>query len=312
MDDNISKWLQGELSNEELKSTVGSEDAAKYQQIVDEVDKWVPDNSKELFNPKEVSDQPKIVEMRSTRTWLPYSIAASIVMAIAAYFWMFNTSSIVTYQTGIAEIKEVVLPDGHSKVFLAPNSEISWNKEDWSPQIAEKARLKKKKIKSRKVKLNGKALFAVEKGDPFSVFSAVGSVEVLGTTFEVDEFEDGMNVICFEGKVRAQVGDDEVIVNGGDGFLFFDGKWEDRVDIRESLPSWLVNETKFDKAPLNQVIKSLEKLYGIKVDVGSTNIKRRFTGTIPNDKIDVALRIIFDPFNITYERKGDTLYLTEK
>jgi transmembrane sensor len=312
MDDKLSKWLKGELNDDELKKSAGAEDVAKYKQIIDEVDKWVPDNSRQLFDPKEISNKPKKTKVRSLYSWMPYSIAASIALAIAAYFFLFN-SSIVTHSTGIAEIKEILLPDNQSKIFLAPNSEVSWNKEDWSnSQVAERVKLKKRSLPTRKVNLKGKALFKVEKGSPFSVLSKVGSVEVLGTTFEVDEFGEGMNVICFEGKVRAQAKNgNEVIVNGGDGYLFFNGEWEERILIDESLPSWLVNETKFENAPLTQVIKSLEKLYEIKVEAGSANLKRRFTGTIPNDKIEVALRIVFEPFNIEYTRKGDILYLTE-
>lgn len=312
MDDYLSKWLQGEISNEELKKNIGAEDAAKYQQIVGEVDKWVPDNKSQLFDPKEVSKKPKQVKVRSMLSWVPYAIAASVTLAFAAYFFLFNPSSIVTHKTGIAEIEEIVLPD-NSKIYLAPNSEISWDKDDWdTPQVAEKARLKKRKSRERKVKLKGKALFEVEKGDSFSVLSEVGSVEVLGTTFEVDEFKEGMNVICFEGKVRATplVGD-PIIVNGGEGYLYFGGSWEAMIKTNDPLPSWLQSETKFENAPLTQVIKSLEKQYGITINIGSTNIKKRFTGTVPNNKIEVALKIVFDPFGIEYERRGNTLYLKD-
>lgn len=313
MDKELSRWLQGELSNEELRNSIGSEDAIKFQQILDEVDKWIPDNSHQVFDPKTILQAPtKKAKVRSIQTWVPYSIAASILVLVASYFLFFNPSSIVTHNTGISEVKEILLPDGSSKIFLSPNSEVSWKREDWSQsQVAEKARLKKKRVKNRKVKLKGKALFSVEKGDPFTVHSAVGTVEVLGTTFEVDEFKSGMNVICFEGRVRAVANSKEVIVNGGDGYLFFDDEWEDKVSIHQSLPSWLNNETKFDNAPLTQVIKNLEKLYEINVNTGSVNIKRRFTGTIPNNKMEVAFKIVFDPFDIKYERKGDVLYLTE-
>lgn len=309
MDDQISKWLEGEISDEELRNKIGSEETAKYLQIVDEVDSWVPDKSTQLFDPKQVSDQPKEGKVRSMRPLTPYSIAASLVIAIASYFLFFN-SSIVSHQTGIAEVKEITLPDGTSKIFLAPNSEISWDNEDWSSaQLAVKARLKQKK--TRKVELKGKALFEVEKGSPFIVENLIGSVEVLGTTFEVDEFDNGMNVICFEGKVKASTEKGEVFVNGGDSYLYFDGKKKKKITIKETLPSWLQNETKFENAPLAQVIGSMEKLYKVTFDSGSSNIKKRFTGTIPNDKIDIALKIVFDPFDIDYVRKSDVIYLTD-
>ena len=177
--------------------------------------------------------------------------------------------------------------------------------------------MKGKRLKSqtsgRKVKLKGKALFKVEKGAPFSVASLSGTVKVLGTTFEVDDFDDGFNVKCFEGRVEAKPKTlkRSVIINKGEGYLFFKGKWEEKVEVSGSKPDWLQNQTKFENAPLTQVIKSLEKLYGITIESGNINSSRRFTGAIPNDKLEVALRTVFSPFKITFEKKGKIVVLSE-
>ncbi|SNS57365.1 FecR family protein [Ekhidna lutea] len=310
MDENLSKWLKGEISNEELKERIGSEEALKYIQIVGEVDNWVPDHTEHLFDPKEITSKPK-AKVTTMRPWLSYAAAAVILIAVVSYLWLIMGDSTVSYSTVAGEVQEVELPDG-SKATLAPNSEISWDKNTWKEVLAEKASLKSKKSAKRQIKLKGKVLLAVKKGSPFSVESVNGVVEVLGTVFEVDDFESGFNVRCFEGKVRATAVDQSsVIVAGGEGYLFFEGKWEDKIELDETSPDWLQNQTKFGNAPLTQVIKTLEKLYGITVEKGSVNTSRRFTGRIPNDKLDVALRTVFSPFKINYAQEGKKVILSE-
>lgn len=310
MEENLSKWLNGELTDEELKALIGKEEALKYIQILEEVDRWVPDQSEKLFDPKEITSVPK-AKVRTMRPWYGYAAAAVLFLAVVSYLWVQMLDTTVSYSSGIGEVREVELPDG-SKATLAPNSEISWDKNDWKEALAEKTHLKSKKKAKRQVKLKGKVLLAVEKGSPFSVESSNGMVEVLGTIFEIDDFESGLNVRCFEGKVRATALDESsVIVSGGEGYLFFGGQWEDKIKLDETSPDWLQNQTKFENAPLTQVIKTLEKLYGITVEKSSVNTSRRFTGRIPNDKMDVALRTVFSPFKINYTLEGKKVILSE-
>lgn len=295
----LNKWLSGSISDAEVKKSIGSEDVLKYEQILEEVNKWVPDNDSLIFDPKHITDQVKETKVRSLNMWIPTSIAASILIVISAMLWFFVSSDVTTYSTELAEKKEILLPDGKSKITLASNSEVSWSDDDWE-------------LNERTLSLSGKAFFEVEKGGSFEVNMINGKVEVLGTTFEIEEFEEGLNVVCYEGTVKATAKDEQsVIVEGGEGYLYYKGKWEDRIEIVDSLPAWLEGETKFKKAPLIQVIKSIEKQYEIKVIIGSVNLERRFTGSFPNDKLELVLKIVFDTFNIEHELKGDKLYLSE-
>lgn len=310
MDDQLSKWLNGEISDEELKKTTSPDDILKYRQIIDEVDKWVPDNDSVIFDPLQITSLPKETKTRTLQSWIPISIAASAVLAVLTFIWLFNANDTVTHTTGLAEIKEVSLPDG-SKVTLAPDSEISWDKDEWA-WVKETAIARKTMRKKREIRMKGKALYEVEKGEPFFVIGEIGGVEVLGTTFEVDEFKDGMKVTCFEGKVKASKNQGaSILVSGGESTLFFNGKWEDKISVNETLPAWLQKETKFENAPLSQVITNLEKLFKVQFETGAVKLDRRFSGTIPNDKLKVALTIVFTPLDIKFEQKGDKVYLTE-
>ncbi|WP_425392982.1 FecR family protein [Ekhidna sp.] len=311
MEENVSKWLNGEITEEELIKHIGREEALKYIQIVKEVDQWVPDQSKHLFDPKEITAQPK-AKLRSIRPWFGYAAAAIIFLSIVSYFWVIMGDSTVTFSSQTGEVRSIELPDG-STVTLASNSEISWDEEEWGKVVAMKEKRLKSGSASRKLKLRGKALFEVEKGAPFSVESSVGTVEVLGTTFEVDDFEEGLNVVCFEGRVRAKPKktSKSVTISGGEGYLFFKGRWENKRTITDDEPVWLQNQTKFENAPLSQVIKNLEKIYGITIDKGNVEITRRFTGTIPNNKLNVALKLVFTPFKVDYKVDGKSVTLSK-
>lgn len=299
MEDQLLKWLNGEINEDELKKTIGPADVLKYKQILGEVDNWVPDNDPLVFDPRNVTDLPKQAKTRSLYPIVPVSIAASVILVISALLWLTVFTDKSSYSTEVAETKEITLPDGLSKVTLASNSEIYWNEKDWTSD-------------QRIINLTGKAFFQVENGSPFEVQTAVGKVEVLGTNFEVEIFEESINVVCFEGKVRATAIDGQsVVVIGGEGRLYHQGKWEAAMPAENDLPSWLGSETKFKKAPLVQVIKSLEKQYGLEVVSGQVNLERRFTGSFPNDQLDLALRIVSNPFDISYKKQGNKLYLSE-
>ncbi|WP_421763465.1 FecR family protein [Ekhidna sp.] len=311
MEENLSKWLNGEITDDELIALIGRKEALKYIRIVSEVDQWVPDQSQHLFDPKGITALPK-AKVRSMRPWFSYAAAAIILLSIVSYFWVIMGDSTVTFSSQIGEVRSIELPDG-SNVTLAPNSEISWDEEEWEKVVAMKEKRLKSESASRKLKLRGKALFEVEKGMPFTVESSVGTVEVLGTTFEVDDFEEGLNVVCFEGRVRAKPkkASKSVIISGGEGYLFFKGRWENKRTITNTKPGWLQNQTKFENAPLSQVIKNLEKIYGITIDKGNVEITRRFTGTIPNNQLDVALKLVFSPFKIDYTVYGKKMTLSK-
>ncbi|WOK07350.1 FecR domain-containing protein [Imperialibacter roseus] len=296
-DHQLAKWLNGELSEEELREHFTPEDLLKFRQILDEVDRWTPDLETEVFSPEVVTRQEKQGKVR--RLWLPLSVAASILILLAAGILFINKSDQVRYATAAGETRDIALPDGRSTIILAANSSVSWTDKSWSAA-------------QRQVNLKGKGFLQVEEGSPFIVNTSSGKVEVLGTSFEVHEFESGLQVNCYQGTVKATVtGQSPMMVNAGESYLYFEGQWEAKAEVSDAAPQWLNNESSFENAPLRQVIKTLESEYNLKTDAGTINLSRRFTGSFPNNNLDEALRLVFVPLSITYELKGDRLYLSE-
>ncbi|NQZ78901.1 MAG: FecR domain-containing protein [Ekhidna sp.] len=308
MDEDLQKWLNAEISDDELKDRIGDVEARKYMQIFGEVDSWVPDNSTSILDPLEITGKPK-AKSRQIRPMVNYAIAAVLALTIVSYIWLILGDSQMSFSTGVGEIRVVELPDGASSVTLSPNSEISWDEDEWDAVMESDAT----EPAPRLVELKGKALFQVEKGGPFTVESEIGIVEVLGTTFEVDDFEGGMHVLCFEGVVAAKPkkSKKKVTIRGGEGYRYFKNKWERKMQLKKTLPDWLQNQSKFENAPLVQVISTIEKLYGVNIDSSNVSVDKRFTGTIPNDDLDVSLEIVFAPYKIRFDKEGKEVVLSQ-
>jgi transmembrane sensor len=122
------------------------------------------------------------------RTLLPYLAAAMLALAISFYF-IFAFQQPTTLSTAAAESLIYDLPDG-STVTLNAGSTVSFHKRTWA--------------KNRAIQLEGEAFFEVKKGSPFTVSTHAGSVEVLGTSFNVDSYDEAFSVACYTGKVKVK------------------------------------------------------------------------------------------------------------
>ncbi len=296
-DEILNKWLSGEISDEEVAAEIDQETLAKYRQILGEVDRWTPDNEplafeRELYTAKKSA---KVIAL-NTSQWL--SIAASVILVSFLSFWWLTNQTTTEYSADAGETLKVDLPDGSSFVTLSSGASLKWDKADWEAG-------------NRSLSLDGKAFFDVSPG-AFVVKTNSGSVDVLGTTFEVFSFEKSLEIICFTGKVRGTSTDLKTqIISAGEASLFHDGVWEDKIRINQNEPAWLAGKIVFDNAPLSQVIESLEDQYEIKVDDKAIDTTQRFTGSIPTDNLDAALKLVFNPFGITYLLKDKKLTLSK-
>lgn len=294
----IIRWLDGELSDVDLKEVLPENDVLAYRQIIDEVDNWVPDNEEEIFDVRLITAAPKAQETK-VRTLTPFnylSIAASVAILVVAGFFVLEYIGTTTHVANNKPM-EVVLPDGQSKVTLSPGSEITWKKDDWNET-------------QRSMKITGKAYFDVAKGLPFTVKNSNGQVEVLGTQFEVSGFDESFMVACYEGKVRATASSSEqLVLSAGEESHHYNGKWEVKRPTNGDSPTWFQGFINFDSVALSEVVAKLEKTYDIKIIDDKIDVDQKFSGQVPTDDLEVALKVTFEVFNITYDLKGKTLYL---
>ena len=199
MEDNytLAKWLNNELAGEELKAFEASEEFADYQKIKEySAQLKTPNFEEDKILKTVLSHQKKEQKLNTTpKSWL-LKIAAVLVLGIGITFAMRNFVSF-TESALNGEKTSFVLPD-NSEVVLNSGSEIQYKKWNWSTE--------------RKLKLDGEAFFKVAKGKTFEVETDLGKVTVLGTQFNVKSRNNRIDVICFEGKVKVNYSQEEVII----------------------------------------------------------------------------------------------------
>lgn len=118
---------------------------------------------------------------------LSYGGIITIVLIIGAGVWL-NRNSVMTYETGRGQQSSIVLSD---------SSEVTLN--HTSTLIVETRPFNS----TRRVSLKGEAFFHVRRnGSPFIVSTDAGTVQVLGTEFDVRIREDQLVVGVVSGSVR--------------------------------------------------------------------------------------------------------------
>ena len=292
----LARWLNGELTDEERREFESSEDYTTYQKIIagsDALQSPEFDEDALLNNIKsKKADQPISIH-RSKRLWMT-GIAASIALIIAFVFGVdyLNTK---TYTADFGEQLPVTLPDG-SEVILNSRAEISFNERSWSSH--------------RELKLSGEAYFKVKKGEKFNVNTQHGSVTVLGTEFNVRTINSYFEVVCYEGKVRVKTNKNEAELNPGKGFREISGQSTSLMES-QTAPSWLNQESSFKDIPLKYVLTSLENQYDIRFK-GNIDKQLTFTGSFPNDDIELALKVVLGALQIDYQIDGQTVLIEAK
>ncbi|WP_298901125.1 FecR family protein [uncultured Psychroserpens sp.] len=279
----IRKWLDGELSHEEMEALKSSDAYDDYKKIIDATDNLnAPDYDieKEYFKIQNLKST-KRSSVRQLKQWM-YG-AAAVLLVTLGYFYFANATT--TYKTGFGEQLAISLPD-NSHVRLNANSTLELKKRTWE--------------EDRTIELTGEAFFEVEKGTPFIVKTNEGTVEVLGTKFNVSVQPDFFEVKCSEGKVKAtKFGQDGEILTQGMGFRTTNGavqKWS----FNNGQPSWIQGESSFVDSPLTQVLIAFQNQYNVTFVTKDIDKNQHFSGSFTHDDINTALKTLFDAMEISY------------
>ena len=291
-EDLIIKWLDNELTPEELRELEAMEGFETYRKIIDK--------GAHFHNPKKVDPAkgfgdlqdriksvPKIISFKE-RIKYAAGIAATLAILITGYLF-YQQQSQVNYTSNLAEHSSISLPDD-SQVTLNAASEITFNEKGWS--------------KKRSLKLKGEAWFKVEKGSAFKVNTRNGWVQVLGTQFNVYNREGIFKVSCYEGTVKVGVRSEEYILRPGQEILLAEGKLTERTIAAEH-PSWIDGTASFESIPLAEVFKEIERQYGISMAYPEKFSSQLFTGVFTHDNLDQALRSVCQPFGLEFEISDD-------
>ncbi|MGF1554606.1 FecR family protein [Paucihalobacter sp.] len=280
----ISKWLDNNLNPEEFKA---------FQQLEDYEDLVKLDRSIQRFKAPEYNAQQELEKtlhhIRTLKTkessWLKplMRIAAVLVIAFGLYYYISGLDT--NYQTEIAQQIETLLPD-ESEIILNSASTLSFNKRNWS--------------KNRLVNLEGEAFFKVAKGSKFKVVTSAGIVSVLGTEFNVKQRDNYFEVYCFEGLVGVETIGETQVLKPGESFRIIDGTIKKITNESAQLPTWLSKESSFDDVPVYLVFEEIERQYSITINSDQIEKTLLFNGTFTHTNLELALKSITIPLNLTY------------
>ena len=132
-------------------------------------------------------------------------------------------------------------------------------------------------------------------------------VSVLGTKFTVKQRKEYFEVQCFEGIVGVAINDTNYKLTKGKIFRILQNKTV-LDSIHQIRPDWIQNRSTFKSIPLYLVIAELERQFAIQVEVENVDSNRLFTGGFDHTNVDSALESITSPFNLTYNKEGETKY----
>lgn len=208
-----------------------------------------------------------------------------------------------TYRTQTGAQQVVHLPDG-TVVYLNTNTKIHM---DYSDDIR------------RVVLLEGEARFevAADKNRPFIVVTSRGEVRAVGTSFNIYDSEDAVEIIVFEGTVavnrprdkrRENRGENDisgkaVLVTGGKRIVAFDNRLSvvraaDELEIIQK-NAWREGKLVFRGQKLSQVIAEMARYTHRKIIIADDALKdMKLGGAFDIEDVDALLHAIEDAFPV--------------
>jgi len=297
----IKKWLDNELTADELKEFQQLEEYDSYMKLSDKA---------QLFKAPTYSSSEAykklhpVIEEKRTSTPIAigsnkglYKVIAQMAAAFIIGFTLVTvvfSKDITTVDTMASEKTIVTLPD-NSIAQLNSMSEISYSEKKWS--------------KKRSVNLEGEAYFKVAKGSKFDVETSSGIVTVHGTQFNVKNRKNYFEVKCFEGLVSVTFDGKETMLPAGNSLRIVNGnKVENSTDL--SAPTWIDNKSSFKSVPLSEVLDELERQYDVQIST-DFNTDILFTGMFVHDNKQLALKSVTIPFDLEYSIVNNKITLTK-
>jgi transmembrane sensor len=263
--------------------------------------------------PEEGRQRPGKAKGQLISFWKPLprrvGMVAAGVLALAFLLLYHFYQPEVFYATSYGETRDLELPDG-SRVVLNGNSQIRFLG-DW------------KRTHQREVWLKGEGYFEVLKKPEweqasFTVHTEGVEVEVLGTSFNVNNRRGRVQVMLNSGKVK--------LYRPADGGAAISMQPRDFVEVQEQgtkvfikevaperYTSWVRQKLVFDETPLREIAQTLEDTYGLHVVFREERLQDLpFTGAVPNRNVDLFLRVLSESLEVNVARQGQTVIMSQE
>ncbi|MDF1694968.1 MAG: FecR domain-containing protein [Saprospiraceae bacterium] len=220
---------------------------------------------------------------------LTYGAVAAVLLFVL--FQNIGNEFDTTVHVPYAKVENITLPDG-SEVTINADSKLEYDVHSWE--------------ENRLVSLEGEAFFSVKKGSKFTVKTNHGSVQVLGTSFNVFDRKQIFEVHCETGKVAVKSAGTESILTPNQSVSVIQKQhvFNDRVPESEKRSTWKTGVYVYKSTPLIDVIAELERQLDIKVTIDKSLNSTKYTGSFNKSDINKALMEVCYPLNLKFEVDG--------
>lgn len=231
-------------------------------------------------------------------------VVGALLLATAAFFGYRDVfPADLIRQTAFGTIQTLTLPDG-STVTLNGNSRLRY-----APAW--------KNGQTRQVWLDGEGFFRVTHRGNHERFVVHLpnrlNIEVLGTQFNVLARESRARVVLSSGHIRlANAAGQQLDMKPGE-LVETNGQTR-QISRRRIDPaidaSWQTTKLTFEDASLADVVQRLKDTYGLEVIVTDPALlTQRFSGSVPNNNVDVLTDGLARLFGLSIHRQGNTIHI---
>lgn len=165
--------------------------------------------------------------------------------------------------------------------------------------------------KSRTIKLDGEAYFEVAHNaeKPFIVETTKGKVEVLGTKFNLEAYDDNKTFVTslMEGSVKVTSGENELLIKPDEMAILEHGKLKSIPIEDYNAYRWKEGLICFKDETFSNIMSKFEKCYGVTIKIENKKVSdSRYSGKFrQSDGISYALRVLQKDVKFTFERNED-------
>ena len=319
----ITKYLSGTASLQEEKQLVKwrNADIGHEQEFQELCESWqiahadlntvIPDKEQVWGKIMDNLRLAKPVKMY-TRRLLYRTVGVAAILALVLGFSLSTLFpkeeedvKLVSFTAPVGQKAEVSLPDG-TKVWLNSGSTLSYST-DYAKD-------------RRSVKLNGQAFFDVVRDSEKLFDVSVGDVKVLvhGTAFDINGYGDNseLEVVLLRGHVT--------VVSAATDKLLADMKPNQKAIIpmqgvekcklaacdAEIESVWRLGKLKIENESLTDVVRKMERWYGVKIQLHNVQENKRYWMTIKTESLREMLEIVNRVTPIAYTINGEEVRIT--
>jgi len=305
----LEAWLQ---SSEEHRETLASVSAAweasadltpKVEVDLDldfaALERRIQQEEMPEKGPTKIRKIPEAPKKSNRRIWLA---AAGILLLVSALFlvrdnFLSDASAMVEVRSTDV-VKELTLSDG-SKVTLNKNSSLQY------PERFSKA--------ERSMTLTGEAFFEVisDKSKPFKVKFAGTTVEVLGTSFNINARKGQVHAVQVRtGKVKWNHSSTFQVLTAGMTATFDPVTEKTGSRIKGyNADYWRTKQLQFDEIEVKYVLQELEKFFNVQfTGMSNSLLDCRFNANFDDPSLDEILETLATIFDVEVIKMDSTNY----